>query len=125
GYYSHSYAYSCGRPPAIVAAVLRALEIAGREPELRDRLWSNAKYFRDHLNALGIDTGASTTYNMPLVVGDRARMCQLGHELRRRGPALAPVAFPGAPGARICFRPRVTPNHTQAATAGGLHHATE
>src|SRR6266581_7517629 len=68
-YYAHSYAYSCALPPAIVAAVLRALEIAGREPELRDRLWSNAKYFRDHLNALGIDTGASTTYSMPLVVG--------------------------------------------------------
>src|SRR6266496_2737329 len=54
-YYAHSYAYSCALPPAIVAAVLRALEIAGREPELRDRLWSNAKYFRDRLNALGFD----------------------------------------------------------------------
>src|SRR5207244_6562281 len=37
-YYAHSYAYSCALPPAIVAAVLRALEIARREPELRDRL---------------------------------------------------------------------------------------
>src|SRR3989441_9686348 len=38
-YYAHSYAYSCALPPAIVAAVLEALEIAGREPGLRDRLW--------------------------------------------------------------------------------------
>src|SRR5437870_9604109 len=113
-YYAHSYAYSCALPPAIVAAVLRALEIAGREPELRDRLWSNAKYFRDHLNALGIDTGASTTYIMPLVVGDRARMYQLGHELRRRGLFVAPVDFPAVPEDRICFRACVTANHTRA-----------
>jgi len=113
-YYAHSYAYSCALPPAIVAAVLRALEIAGHEPELRDRLWSNAKYFRDHLNAIGIDTGASTTYIMPLVVGDRARMYQLGHELRRRGLFVAPVDFPAVPEDRICFRACVTANHTRA-----------
>src|SRR5216684_8967854 len=113
-YYAHSYAYSCALPPAIVAAVLRALEIVGREPELRDRLWANAKYFRDHLNALGIDTGASTTYIMPLVVGDRARMYQLGHDLRRRGLFVAPVDFPAVPEDRICFRACVTANHTRA-----------
>jgi len=112
-YYAHSYAYSCALPPAIVAAVLEALEIAGREPQLRDRLWSNAKYFREHLNAIGIDTGASTTYIMPLVVGDRARMYQLGHELRRRGLFVAPVDFPAVPEDRICFRACVTANHTR------------
>src|SRR5438445_1030854 len=113
-YYAHPYAYSCALPPAIVAAVLEALEIAGREPGLRDRLWSNANYFREHLNAIGIDTGASSTYIMPLVVGDRARMYQLGHELRRRGLFVAPVDYPAVPEDRICFRACVTANHTSA-----------
>ena len=101
-------------PPAIVAAVLRALEIARREPELRDRLWANANYFREHLNAIGIDTGASTTYIMPLVVGDRAQMYRLGHELRHRGLFVAPVDYPAVPEDRICFRACVTANHTRA-----------
>ncbi len=112
-FYAHSYAYSCALPPAIVAAVLVALEIAEREPRLRDRLWSNATYLRDQLNALGIDTGASSTYIMPLVVGDRARMYQLGHELRRRGLFVAPVDYPAVPEDRICFRACVTANHTR------------
>src|SRR2546422_1295901 len=112
-YYAHSYAYSCALPPAIVAAVLEALEIARREPGLRDRLWSNANYFREHLNAIGIDTGASTTYIMPLVVGDRARMYQLGHELRGCGLFVAPVDFPAVPEDRICFRACVTAKHTR------------
>ena len=35
--------------------------------------------------ALGIDTGTSTTYIMPIVIGNRERMYRLGHELRRGG----------------------------------------
>lgn len=113
-FYAHSYAYSCALPPAIIAAVLKALDLAIREPQLRDRLWSNATYFREQLNGIGIDTGASTTYIMPLVVGDRARMYQLGHELRQRGLFVAPVDYPAVPEDRICFRACVTANHTRA-----------
>jgi 8-amino-7-oxononanoate synthase len=113
-YYAHSYAYSCALPPTIVAAVLKSLEIATREPELREQLWANAKYFREQLNSLGIDTGISTTYIMPLVVGNRERMYRLGHELRRRGLWVAPVDYPAVPQDGICFRACVTAKHTRA-----------
>ena len=113
-FYAHPYAYSCALPPVIVAAVLSALQIANNEPQLRTRLWENADYFRKQLNSIGIDTGASTTYIMPLVVGDRARMYQLGHQLRRRGVWVAPVDYPAVPQDRICFRACVTARHTRA-----------
>lgn len=112
--YAHPYVYSCALPPVVVAAILKALEIAKREPQLRARLWDNAEYFRTQLHALGIDTGASTTYIMPLVVGDRARMYRLGHQLRQRGLWVAPVDYPAVPEDRICFRACVTANHTRA-----------
>src|SRR5512133_3781460 len=112
-YYAHSYAYSCALPPVIVAAALKALDIAEREPQLRVRLWDNARYFREQLNSIGVDTGNSTTYIMPLVIGDRARMYQLGHELRRRGVWVAPVDYAAVPEDRICFRACVTANHTR------------
>lgn len=112
--YAHPYVYSCALPPMIVAAILEALEVATREPQLRERLWENAGYFRSRVNELGIDTGASTTYIMPLIVGDRARMYQLGHDLRRRGLFVAPVDYPAVPEDRICFRACVTANHTRA-----------
>ena len=50
---------------------------------------------------------------MPLVVGDRARMYQLGHELRGCGLFVAPVDFPAVPEDRICFRACVTAKHTR------------
>ena len=98
----------------MVGAILKAIEIATREPERRTRLWENANYFRAQLNGLGVDTGDSTTYIMPLVVGDRERMYRLGHELRGRGLFVAPVDYPAVPEDRICFRACVTANHTRA-----------
>ncbi|MGI8437796.1 MAG: aminotransferase class I/II-fold pyridoxal phosphate-dependent enzyme [Chthoniobacterales bacterium] len=112
--YAHSYVYSCALPMSVVAAILKGLEIATQQPELRTRLWDNAEYFRAKLHELGINTGTSSTYIMPLIVGDRGRMYQLGHELRRRGLWVAPVDYPAVPHEGICFRACVTANHTRA-----------
>src|SRR6266487_748923 len=64
---------------------------------VRCRLWENADYFHAQLRGLGLDTGESTTYVMPIVIGDRERMYRLGHELRRRGLWVAPVDYPAVP----------------------------
>jgi 8-amino-7-oxononanoate synthase len=113
-FYSHPYVYSCALPPVVVAGVLKALELGTSRPELRKRLWENADYFHKQLAGLGIDTGNSTTYIMPIVIGDRERMYRLGHELRHRGLWVAPVDYPAVPQDKICFRACVTANHTRA-----------
>src|ERR671936_945797 len=120
-FYAHPYVYSCALPPVVVAAILKALEIGLREPELRTRLWQNADYFHAQLRNVGIDTGGSTTYIMPLVIGDRERMYRLGHELRRRGLWVATVDYPAVPNNRICFRACVTAKHTRADLDEALH----
>ena len=103
-FYAHSYVYSCALPPVVVAAILKALELGKSRPELRQRLWDNARYFHKQLNALGIDTGNSNTYIMPIVIGDRERMHRLGHQLRQRGLWVAPVDYP-APTGRTASEP--------------------
>jgi 8-amino-7-oxononanoate synthase len=113
-FYAHPYVYSCALPPVVIAGILQAIEISAREPELRTQLWENADYFHAQLRTLGIDTGRSTTYIMPLVIGDRERMYRLGHELRRRGLWVAPVDYPAVPQKGICFRACVTAKHTRA-----------
>ncbi|MDQ3115206.1 MAG: aminotransferase class I/II-fold pyridoxal phosphate-dependent enzyme [Verrucomicrobiota bacterium] len=113
-FYAHPYVYSCALPPVVVAAILKALEIGMSQPDLRTRLWENADYFRGQLQGLGIDTGNSNTYVMPIVIGDRERMYRAGHELRSRGLWVAPVDYPAVPQDRICFRACVTALHTRA-----------
>src|SRR6184192_821263 len=112
-FYAHPYVYSCALPPVVIAAILKALEIGTSQPELRAQLWENADYFHAQLRDLGLDTGASTTYVMPIVIGDRERMYRLGHELRRRGLWVAPVDYPAVRQDRICFRACVTAKHTR------------
>ena len=113
-FYAHPYVYSCALPPVVIAAILKALELGTEQPELRTQLWENADYFHAQLRSLGLDTGASTTYVMPIVIGDRERMYRLGHELRRRGLWVAPVDYPAVPQHKICFRACVTAKHTRA-----------
>ncbi len=85
-FYAHPYVYSCALPPVVIA----------------------------QLRSLGLDTGESTTYVMPIVIADRERMYRLGHELRRRGLWVAPVDYPAVTQSRICFRACVTAMHTRA-----------
>src|SRR2546429_7622326 len=113
-FYAHPYVYSCALPPVVIAAILKALELGTTQPELRAQLWENADYFHAQLQGLGLDAGASTTYVMPIVIGDRERMYRLGHELRQRGPWVAPVDYPAVPQNRICFRACVTAKPTPA-----------
>ena len=113
-FYAHPYVYSCALPPVVIAAILKALELGTSQPALRAQLWENADYFHAQLESLGLDSGASTTYVMPIVIGDRERMYRLGHELRRRGLWVAPVDYPAVPQNRICFRACVTAKHTRA-----------
>jgi glycine C-acetyltransferase len=113
-FYAHPYVYSCALPPVVIAAILKALELGTSQPELRTQLWENADYFHARLRTLGLDTGESATYVMPIVIGDRERMYRLGHELRRRGLWVAPVDYPAVPQHRICFRACVTAKHTRA-----------
>jgi 8-amino-7-oxononanoate synthase len=113
-FYAHPYVFSCALPPVVVAGILKALEIGMKQPELRTKLWENANYFHTQLRALGIDTGTSTTYVIPIVIGERERMYRLCHELRRRGLWVAPVDYPAVPLNRVCFRACVTANHTRA-----------
>jgi 7-keto-8-aminopelargonate synthetase-like enzyme len=113
-FYADSYGFSCAMPPVVAAGLSAALDVAANEPWRRDRLWENAAYFRTQLHELGVDTGASTTYVIPLMVGsDRALLFELGHALRKRGLFMAAVDYPTVPIDQVRFRASITAGHTR------------
>jgi 7-keto-8-aminopelargonate synthetase-like enzyme len=70
-------------PPASVASVLRALDIIEQEPERIGKLWENTDFMRRELDALGFDTGESTTPIIPVKVGDDLmsfKVCRMLHD---------------------------------------------
>src|SRR6476619_656259 len=62
--------FSAAPPPASAAAALATVEIMDREPERRERLWQNTRFFAEGLRSLGFDTGQSQTPVVPIVVGE-------------------------------------------------------
>ncbi len=114
-FYANPYGFSCALPPAMVASVLAGLSVATRDDHLRARLRENARYFRDQLNAMGLDTGESTTHVVPIILGKRRELLyMLSYAMLSRGLFLAPVDYPAVPDDRIRFRASITAAHTRA-----------
>jgi glycine C-acetyltransferase len=114
-FYANPYGFTCALPPAVVAGLVAALDVMENEPWRRERLWENAVYFRSQLQALGVNTGTSTSYVVPIVVGeDRALLYQLGREMRDRGLFVTPVDYPTVPLDQARFRASVTSLHGRA-----------
>jgi glycine C-acetyltransferase len=113
-YYASPYGFSCALPPPIVGAVLKGLEVATRDDSLRTRLRDNADYFRKQLHSLGLNTGASTTHVVPIIIGaNRSLLYMLGYAMLARGLFLAPVDFPSVPEDQVRFRASITAAHTR------------
>lgn len=113
-YYINPYGFSCALPPAVVAGVSKALEIATRDNSLRERLWSNTRYFREQAVALGLDVGESTSQVVPIIIGsDRRRLYELTAEMHAKGLFLAPVDYPSVPEDGLRFRVAITAAHTR------------
>ncbi len=113
-YYGHPYVFSAALPPATVAGIRKAVSIVRRSPELRASLWENQAYFRDGLQAMGLDTGESETWVVPVIVGgDRELLYRGVLELMERGLFVAPVDFPAVAEDRVRIRCAVSAGHTR------------
>jgi 7-keto-8-aminopelargonate synthetase-like enzyme len=113
-FYADSYGFTCALPPSVVAGASAVIDVMQAEPWRRARLWENAGYFRTQLQSLGIDTGTSTSYVVPIVVGkERTLLYELALQLRARGLFVTPVDYPTVPLDQARFRASVTALHTR------------
>jgi glycine C-acetyltransferase len=113
--YAPPFGFSVALPPHVVAANIAAVRISTREPERRARLAENARYFRDALHTMGLDTGASTTHVVPILVGDeRGLLYDAGLEMLERGLYIFPVDYPAVPENAVRFRAGVSAAHERA-----------
>ena len=99
-HHSRSFVYSASLAPANAAAVLKAIEIIEREPELRERLLQTSARLRRELVALGFrlieaNTGFDgITPVIPVVVDDEVLVCKFFWELMSEGIYTNPVLAP-------------------------------
>jgi 8-amino-7-oxononanoate synthase len=90
---ARSLIYSTALPACVAAASLAALEIVENDPTRIERLWKNRERLFSGLKALGLDTGASETPIIPIIMKSVPEALELSGRLRREGvfaPAIRP-----------------------------------
>jgi glycine C-acetyltransferase len=107
------FLFSTSHPPSVAATCLAAIEVLEEEPQLIERLWENAQFFKSGLQALGFDTGTSESPITPVIVGDGARAMALSDRLFERGVFAQGIGFPTVPQGKARVRTIVTATHTR------------
>jgi glycine C-acetyltransferase len=107
------FLFSTSHPPAVTAACLAALDVLEQEPEIIERLWSNTRFFKDGLRALGFNTGASESPITPVVVGEGALAMRLSDQLFEEGVFAQGIAYPTVARDKARVRTIVTATHTR------------
>lgn len=105
------FLFSTSHPPAVTAACLSAIDVLVDEPQLISRLWENARYFKQGLRALGLDTGQSESPITPVIAGSGAKATALSNGLFERGVFAQAIGYPTVPDERSRVRTIVTATH--------------
>ncbi|MGH9317675.1 MAG: aminotransferase class I/II-fold pyridoxal phosphate-dependent enzyme, partial [Thermoanaerobaculia bacterium] len=110
---ARSMMFSAAPPPASVGAALATVEIMESEPERRQRLWENTRFFAEGLRSLGFDTGQSQTPVVPVVVGEDLVALRMVHRLHEEGVFVNCVISPATPPGRALIRTSLMATHTR------------
>jgi len=94
---ARSFIYSTSLPPAVVGASLASLDYVMKKPEIGGRLLDAAEDLRRYLQALGYDTGDSTTQIIPVILGENKRALTAKKFMMERGLYLAAIRPPTVP----------------------------
>jgi len=111
---TRSLIFTAGLPPASVAAAMAALGVMKEEAcELRARVWANARYWREGLDAIGYYTMGSTTPIVPAMIGSESLAFRVARDLLDLGVFALPVPYPVVPCGQSLIRTSVMPTHTR------------
>jgi 8-amino-7-oxononanoate synthase len=110
---ARTYIFSAPLPPGIAAGLVKAVEIAGREPWRREKAMENARYFRGAAEALGYDTLGSEAHIVPVLIGREDHAGYATDSLRKRGIIAPNARFPAVAVGQARLRFVMTGSHSR------------
>ncbi len=110
------FLFSTSHPPSVTATCQAAFELLDSEAgeKLIKKLWTNTKFFKKKLKALGFKTGESETPITPILVGDAGKAFEFSRELFSEGVLAMAIGFPTVPESKARLRTIVTATHKRA-----------
>ena len=111
-YASRPYIFTASSSPSVIASTRKALEIIQKKPELRQRLWDNAKRLYTRLKELGFETGPELSPIVTVRLEDKTEAFALWSGLLEQGVYVNLVFPPATPDGNCLLRSSVSAGHT-------------
>jgi hypothetical protein len=92
-----AYGFTATLPPDQAMVISTAIDIVRDEPERRQRLWDNQRYFVKRMADLNYRLVSTETPIVPIWLGDEAKAEQLARAVREEGIHVEAIRFPGVP----------------------------
>ena len=109
---SRPYLFSNTLAPPIVAASLKTLDLLSRSTELRDRLESNTRLFREGMAERGFHIAPSVHPICPIMLGDASLAARMAEAMLRRSVYVVGFSYPVVPKDKARVRVQVSAAHT-------------
>ena len=110
---SRPYLFSNSLAPSVAAASLKAIEIASRSTELRDRLELHTRFFRAALTERGLTIKPGTHPIVPVMIGDAALSQRVADRLLEKGLYVIGFFYPVVPEGTARIRTQVSAGHSR------------
>ncbi|MEI8254428.1 MAG: glycine C-acetyltransferase [Deltaproteobacteria bacterium] len=111
---SRPYLFSNSLAPAIAGASVAVLDLLDRSSELRERVMSNARRFRDGMGAAGFTIKPGFHPIVPVMIGDAKKASALAAALLNEGIYVTAFSFPVVPRGEARIRVQLSAEHTAA-----------
>src|SRR5437867_685591 len=111
---SRPYLFSNTLPPPIVAAATACLNMLSQTTELRDRLESNTKRFRDGMTRAGFQIRPGVHPIVPVMLGDARLATAIADDLLEQEIYVIGFSYPVVPKGQARIRVQVSAAHTSA-----------
>ena len=110
---SRPYLFSNTVAPPIVAACLKALELLTASTELRDKLETNTKYFREAVTERGLTIKPGVHPIVPIMIGDAAKSQKFAARMLEKGVYVIGFFYPVVPHGTARVRVQVSAAHSR------------
>lgn len=91
------FLFSTSLTPGAAGAALASIQLMQDHPELVEKVWENAIYFKEKLKKIGYDIGVSETPITPVILGDESLTQQFSKKLIENGLYVKPIVYPTVP----------------------------
>ena len=117
---ARAYVFTASGSPSNIASVGAALDVIRNHPELRERLWSNIRAFRQGLRDIGYTIGESESPIVPILIGNEDRTVAVWNRLLAAGVYVNVILPPGCPKDDCVLRASCSAAHTPEHIARAL-----